>query len=44
MMDAEELYHELRYFLSDRDIEVSDEADQALGDTCWLILPGKEEK
>tara|TARA_R100000808_G_scaffold24516_2_gene56668 strand:- start:802 stop:945 length:144 start_codon:yes stop_codon:yes gene_type:complete len=43
-MDAEELYYELQYFLSDRNIEVSDEADQALGDTCSLILPAKEDE
>jgi len=41
-MDAEELYYELQYFFSDKKIEVSDEADSALCDTCRLIIPDEE--
>ena len=43
-MDAEELYYELQYFVRDRKIEVSGEADEALADACRLIIPEKEEK
>ncbi len=36
--DAEELYHKLTSFLHENDLELSDEADEALGEWCRLAV------